>query len=310
MNVEMDKILAFHNPPRHRDHDTVLARIELELYFRYDSFMPELPEVESVIRGLRDELIGRQLLGLECHWEKTLQGFTPVTFGKMIRGNTVTQLTRRGKYIIIHTDCSVIVIHLRMTGRLYLAQSEEKLEADRWLRVNFLLDDDWQLRFSDLRKFGRISLADGLASHFSHLGPEPLSEAFDINGFKMSCQARKKSIKTLLLDQGIVAGIGNIYADESCFLAGIHPTRPANSLTDSEVSRLHRCIRDVLRYAIQYEGSSFQWYRKPDGNEGNLQEHFYVFNRANGRCRSCEETIVKIRHHGRGTHFCPNCQPK
>jgi len=284
-------------------------RIELGLTFRYDSFMPELPEVESVIRGLRDDLIGRQLLGLECHWERTLQNCSPATFDERIQGRVVSKLSRRGKYIVIHTDQSALVIHLRMTGRLYLARAGEKLAADRWLRVSFLLDDGWQLRFSDLRKFGRIALVDDLPSHFAHLGPEPLSEDFDLKGWKRICKARKKSIKTLLLDQRIVAGIGNIYADEACFLAGINPARPANSLTDAEVSRLHRSIRDVLQYAIQYEGSSFQWYRKPDGSGGNLQEHFYVFNRANECCRSCTKAIVKIRHHGRGTHFCPHCQP-
>lgn len=271
--------------------------------------MPELPEVESVIRGLESELVGRRFLEVSCNWEQTISGISVSAFSESLQGCEVRSLSRRAKYIIIHTDEAAIVIHLRMTGRLYICEADAYQEADRWLRVTFVLDDGRQLRFSDLRKFGRICWVRDLNSFFSHLGPEPLSDAFNLTYLQIECERRKKSIKTLLLDQEIVAGIGNIYADESCFLAGIHPARLANTLTTGEVSRLHRYVRDVLRYAIRYEGSSFQWYRKPDGSGGNLQEHFYVFNRAGASCRNCATPIVKIRHRGRGTHFCPDCQP-
>lgn len=270
--------------------------------------MPELPEVESVIKGLKGELVGSQLISFECLWEKTIDGWGVSDFKKLIQGNVVSDISRRGKYIIIHTDHSAIVIHLRMTGRLYIGKADEIFEADRWMRIAFNLNNGKQLRFSDLRKFGRIALVDDLSSFFSHLGPEPLSEDFDVNTFHSECSSRRKSIKTLLLDQGIIAGVGNIYADESCFLAGIHPARNANTLTNLEVVRLYRCIREVLHYAIKFEGSSFQWYRKPDGSDGKLQNHFYVFNREGEPCRSCAVPIVKIRHRGRGTHFCPFCQ--
>ena len=271
--------------------------------------MPELPEVESVIRGLRGELIGRCLLNLDCFWERTISGETASAFAAAIRGHEIRSLTRRAKYIVIHTDTSAIVIHLRMTGRLYISEPDAQQEADRWLRVSFSLDDGRQLRFSDLRKFGRINWVENLTAFFAHLGPEPLSDAFDLAYLQAECARRHKSLKALLLDQEIVAGIGNIYADESCFLAGVHPTRRANTLSTGESARLHRYIRDVLRYAIRYEGASFQWYRKPDGSGGNVQKHFYVFNRAGEPCRNCATPIVKIRHGGRGTHFCPRCQP-
>ena len=271
--------------------------------------MPELPEVESVIRGLKDGLVGSQLIGLECFWEKTIAGLAVSEFRGSIRGNVVKRLSRRGKYIIIHTDHSTIVIHLRMTGRLYLCQEEDQFDADQWLRITFLLKNGKQLRFSDLRKFGRITLVDDLPAFFSHLGPEPLSSAFTFAAFQSACASRRKSVKTLLLDQGIIAGVGNIYADESCFLAGVHPARISNTLTSSEMFRLYRSIREVLHYAIKFEGSSFQWYRKPDGSSGKLQDHFYVFNRECEPCRSCTQPIVKMRHRGRGTHFCPFCQP-
>lgn len=274
--------------------------------------MPELPEVESVIKGLKEELVGSQLIGFECLWEKTIDGWAVSDFEKLVQGTVVSDISRRGKYIIIHTVHSVhtaIVIHLRMTGRLYIGTVDEEYEADRWLRIAFNLNNGRQLRFSDLRKFGRIALVDDLSSYFSHLGPEPLSEEFDVNTFHSVCGSRRKSIKTLLLDQGIIAGVGNIYADESCFLAGINPSRISNTLTASEICRLYRSIREVLQYAIKFEGSSFQWYRKPDGSDGKLQNHFYVFNREGELCRSCTIPIVKIRHRGRGTHYCPFCQP-
>ncbi len=271
--------------------------------------MPELPEVESVIRGLRGELIGRRLLNLDCFWERTLSDETASGFAAAIRGREIRSLARRAKYIVIHTDTAAIVIHLRMTGRLYISEPGAQQEADRWLRVSFSLDNGRQLRFSDLRKFGRIYWVEDMTAFFAHLGPEPLSDAFDLAYLRTECARRHKSLKALLLDQEIVAGIGNIYADESCFLAGVHPTRRANTLTAGESARLYRYIRDVLRYAIRYEGASFQWYRKPDGSSGNVQTHFYVFNRAGEPCRNCVTPIVKIRHGGRGTHFCPSCQP-
>ena len=285
------------------------AGIEGRTQFGYHALMPELPEVESVIRGLEQDLIGRRICQTECFWERTISGIPVACFAEAIAGCEIHSLSRRAKYIILQTDAAAIVIHLRMTGRLYVSEPAEQHEADRWLRVSFMLEDGRQLRFSDLRKFGRIYWVEDLTRFFAHLGPEPLSDDFGLTYFQNECSRRNKSLKGLLLDQKIIAGIGNIYADESCFLAGVHPARRANSLTRSEVSRIHRYIRDVLLYAIRYEGASFQWYRKPDGSSGNMQTHFYVFNRAGEHCRSCTSSIVKIRHLGRGTYFCPHCQP-
>ena len=277
---------------------------------RYHGVMPELPEVESVIRGLRDDLSGRRFCGLACSWERTLSGWSAADLNQALQGRSIQALTRRGKYIIIHTDSAALVIHLRMTGRLYICQQDERQVADRWLRVAFHLDDGRELRFSDLRKFGRVDWVDDLSTYFAHLGPEPLSPAFSEDYWNEHCARRKKSIKALLLDQEIIAGIGNIYADEACFLAGVHPARRADQLDGGERFRLRRAIIDVLGYAIQYEGASFQWYRKPDGSGGSLQTHFYVFNRGGQPCRSCATLIKKIKHGGRGTHFCPFCQPE
>ena len=287
----------------------MLVSIEDGFNIRYSAQMPELPEVESVIRGLQDELVGRSIVEVCCLWKPTLANTNALELAESMNGHKIQALSRRAKYILLHITHGALAIHLRMTGRLYISDPQTFHEADRWLRVYFTLDDGRQLRFSDLRKFGRIYWVRDLPSFLGHLGPEPLSGSFSPNYWQEELSRRNKSLKAVLLDQGIVAGLGNIYADESCFLAGLHPARRANEMTASESHRLHRSIRDILRYAIRYEGASFQWYRKPDGNSGNLQKHFYVFNREGEFCRSCVTQIEKIRLVGRGTHFCPHCQP-
>ena len=272
--------------------------------------MPELPEVETVARGLREPLIGRRIERMWTDWEKTIHSPPLDEFKARIAGQRIRAINRRGKYVLIELEYDTLVVHLKMSGRLYVAAADAEREADRWVHVRFDLDGGWQLRFSDVRKFGKVYLTDNVGELLSHLGPEPLSDDFKLTRFREGLHARKRSIKAHLMDQEMVAGIGNIYADEALFRARIHPARPAERLNAEEAARLHRTIRAALRAGIEHEGASINWYRKADGGKGESQNHFFVYGRANMPCRTCGDVINKIRLAQRGTHFCPSCQPE
>lgn len=270
--------------------------------------MPELPEVETVVRGLRQPLIGRTVLGMWCDCDRTLQFADPVQFAARITGQTFRAVERRAKYILCQLDHDVLVIHLRMTGRLYVVPDDTSSEADRWLHFSLQLDNGTQLRFSDARKFGVVSLASTFDAIAPQLGPEPLDDAFTPEVLRERLVRHGKSIKALLLDQAFVAGVGNIYADEALHRAQINPLRPANSLNQTEIVALHDAIRAALTAGILQEGASVSWYRKADGTTGEAQNHLYVYGREGEPCERCGSTIVKIRVAQRGTHYCPACQ--
>ncbi len=272
--------------------------------------MPELPEVETVVRGLREPLIGRRIEASWTDWEKTIHSPPLDEFKARIAGQRVRAINRRGKYILIELEYHTLVVHLKMSGRLYVAAADAEHEADRWVHARFDLDGGWQLRFSDVRKFGKVYLTENVAELLNHLGPEPLSDDFSLDMFREGLRGRKRSIKAHLLDQAMVAGIGNIYADEALFRARIHPARPADQLSAESAALLHGTIRDALGAGIKHEGASINWYRKPDGGKGESQNHFYVYGRADMPCRDCGDVINKIRLAQRGTHFCPSCQPE
>lgn len=272
--------------------------------------MPELPEVETVVRGLREPLIGHTIESMWYDWENTIHSPDTDEFSARIIGQKVQAVNRRAKYILIELDTDVLMVHLKMTGRLYVADTEEVHTADKWVHVRFDLDGDKQLRFSDSRKFGKVYLTDDTQKLLGHIGPEPLDDEFTLEVFRSRLVGRSKIIKSLLLDQTFVAGIGNIYADEALFRAGIHPTVKADQLNVQDTEFLHQTIRDTLFAGIEHEGASINWYRKPDGTEGNSQKHFYVYGRDGQPCQNCGEIINKIRVAQRGTHYCPNCQPE
>ncbi len=271
--------------------------------------MPELPEVETVVRGLRGPLIGRRIATMWHDWARTIHSPGADEFAARIAGQTVSAVGRRGKYILIKLEHDTLVVHLKMSGRLYVADAETVNEADRWVHVRFDLDKGQQLRFSDVRKFGRVYLTNDLASLLGHLGPEPLSDEFTAAVLRAGLVGRKRAIKAQLLDQEFVAGVGNIYADEALFLAGIHPATAAGTLSDEAAARLQQTIRAALLAGIKHEGASINWYRKPDGQKGGSQNHFFVYGRTSLPCRQCGAAINKIRVAQRGTHFCPECQP-
>jgi formamidopyrimidine-DNA glycosylase len=273
--------------------------------------MPELPEVETVVRGLREPLIGRTFVSVWYERAKVIQIPSPDEFVGRIVGQKVQAIERRAKYIVCQLDHDYLLLHLRMTGRLYVVDTAYSDENDRWLRLRMGLDNGEELRFSDSRRFGRVYLTtDPQKEVFSNIGPEPLADAFTAAEFAARLRLRGKAIKPLLLDQAFLAGVGNIYADESLFRAKIHPLRAANSLTAFETGELHRAIRSVLSESIEHEGASVNWYRKPDGTQGTTQHYLYVYDRDGEPCRVCGSPIERMVVGQRGTHFCPNCQPK
>ncbi len=272
--------------------------------------MPELPEVETVVRGLRAPLLGRTITGAWLDWPNSLVHPAPDEFCAQIVGQTVQRLDRRGKYILIALSGATLIIHLKMTGRLYVVPDDAANEADRWVHFRFQLDNAHQLRFSDARKFGKVILTPDPEWVIGKLGPEPLEDAFTLETFQERLAGRSGVLKSLLLNQAFVAGIGNIYADEALFRAGLHPLRTAASLTAQEQAGLYTCIRDALSTGIDYEGASISWYRKPDGTPGESQDHFLAYGRTGQPCARCGTPIERIVVGQRATHFCPTCQQR
>ena len=270
--------------------------------------MPELPEVEMVVRGLRDDVVGRMFVGMEAQWAPQFVSATPEAFAQRLVGQRVEALWRRGKYVVFELTDDFLIIHLKMTGRLYVAARGEVNDADRFLRVAFQLDDGRELRFSDIRKFGRLYLVADVEEIVGKLGPEPLAGDFTLEAFRARLANRTGNIKSLLLNQSFIAGVGNIYADEALWLARIAPQRKANTLTAEEVERLYRAVREALRQGIAHEGSSINWYRKPDGTAGEYQNFFKVYGRGEEPCPRCGSPIRKVWIGQRGTHYCPQCQ--
>lgn len=269
--------------------------------------MPELPEVETVVCGLREPLIGRTVQSVwSDHPILVKPSFEEAA--ARLHGQTFRAVTRRAKYIVCHLDHDFMLVHLKMTGRLYVIADAASNEADRWVHFRVQLDNGQQLRFSDMRKFGRIFLTDNIDTVTGKLGPEPLENTFTSAVFEQRLKGRQMMIKALLLDQRFVAGVGNIYADEALFRAGIQPTRRSDSLTSEEILRLYDAVRAALYDGINHEGASINWYRKPDGTRGESQEHFFVYGRQGAACLRCTHIIEKTRVMQRGTHFCPNCQ--
>lgn len=267
--------------------------------------MPELPEVETVVRGLRPDLVGRSIVTARVDQVKVLGDHTLAQFNARITGKTVQGIHRRGKYICISLEDSLfLVVHLRMTGRMYF--SDSAVGDDRWVRVSLKLGNGQHLIFSDARRFGRVTLHDSLDFLETKLGPEPLD--IEAAHFRKILRGSKRAVKAFLLDQAKIAGVGNIYADESLFMAGIRPTRPVDKLKPAEREKLGECVQIALSKGIDHEGASINWYRKPDGTEGESQDNFLVYGRGGEPCYTCGTAITKIVVGQRGTHYCHNCQ--
>lgn len=265
--------------------------------------MPELPEVETMVRGLRGPLIGRVFTGIHIEWERMVQ--TPLEeLRERLPGQCVEGINRRGKYLVFGlSGGDSLIIHLKMTGDLQVLRATNPLHQHD--RVVFHLDNGYQLRFRDMRKFGRVYLTDDLSGVLGRLGPEPLDDAFTEDSFLALFDRRSARIKSLLLNQEFIAGLGNIYADEALFWTGIRPQRRANMLLEEEKRRLYRAIRRVLDIAIEQKGSSLadEAYRG-----GRYQQQFRVYAREDQSCFACGSSVQRVRLGQRSAHFCPDCQ--
>ena len=268
--------------------------------------MPELPEVETIRRDLSRDLKGKRIKDVEILNAKVIKEPRPQEFKKRLKGAVFKDFLRRAKVLAVKLSSGdYLVVHLRMTGQLvYSAKKEEKA------RVIFVLANGKYLNFNDQRLFAELRLVDDWQKleFVQGLGPEPLEKTFTAKKLKTMLAGKKTKIKPLLLDQTFIAGIGNLYAQEALFVAGIMPTRAANKLSGNEVSKLYSAIQKVLRKAIELKGSSVDNYLNGRGEQGKYHLRLKVYDRQGEPCLRCKTTIKKISLGGRGTCFCPKCQ--
>lgn len=276
--------------------------------------MPELPEVETIRSGLEASTTNRRIEECDVLLARTIAfPDSPFIFCQGVKHQTIRAWHRRGKYLYCELSKGYLVIHLRMTGQLKWNCQDQPISSHT--RVRFWCDQQVELRFDDQRTFGQMwyvppdrSLAS-VVTAFQTLGVEPLSADFTVDYLTAQLAHRKRPIKTALLDQTIVAGIGNIYADESLFLAGIHPLRSCHSLTIKEMTKLHKGIIQVLQDGLAYGGTTFSSYLNSNGTKGNYLDRALVFRRTGAECRVCGNKIDRLKIGGRSSHFCPVCQP-
>ncbi len=264
--------------------------------------MPELPEVETVARDLRPLITGATIVDAATRWPRTLRAMSPEAFADGIAGRRIETVGRRGKQLAIALSGeALLTIHLKMTGQLFVVPQGGP--EDPYVRLVLALDDGREIRFRDIRKFGKVGLYLGAEDPFATIGPEPLSDAFTVRAFRTRLRARKGRLKPLLLDQTFVAGVGNIYADEALWAARLHPLRTARTLRPPDERRLWQELRRILAEAVIRRGSSIDDYTAPDG-DGEMQDHLAVYQRTGEPCLRCGRPIRRIVVGGRATHFC------
>jgi formamidopyrimidine-DNA glycosylase len=267
--------------------------------------MPELPEVETVVRTLSPKVTGRKIRRA-VHVRQDMVTPDDFDLARAVRGRTVEKVTRRGKRIVFHLDDgNLFFIHLGMTGRLSVDSS--RAEREKHTHLIFDVGDGKELRFRDPRRFGEIRWL-GCDMGDDKMGPEPLT--MRLSQLSARLAKTKRAIKNALMDQSVVAGLGNIYVDESLFAAGIHPLASAHELKPAQVKELWQSIKRVLRRAIRHRGSTLRDYVDAEGGKGAFQRLHSVYDRKGKPCRKCEHTIERIVLGGRSTHFCRKCQPR
>lgn len=271
--------------------------------------MPELPEVETVVRDLRPHLVGRTITGATIRWQRTIATPSARVFARQIRGCKITAITRRAKYLIFHLragqQTKFFLAHLRMTGGFRI--DPHTAPRDKHMHVCLWLDNSAELRFRDPRKFGRMWLVDDPTQVVGKLGPEPLE--ISTRTFHALFEKRRGNLKPVLLDQTFLAGLGNIYVDESLWYARLHPLRRVESLTREERARLYRAIQSVLTRAIAVGGTSIDvMYTRVNGKSGEFVKSLRAFDQEDRPCRRCGTPIIKMVVAQRGTHLCPRCQ--
>jgi len=271
--------------------------------------MPELPEVETIARLLREggqeqpALVGRYILGVKVLWARTLAEPSAEEFEHRVLKQEIEDIRRRGKFLIFRLSRDWLLLHLRMSGDLLVRPSGTPPAPHD--RLVLELEGNIQLAFNDARKFGRVWLVSEVDTVVEQLGPEPLDEAFTAQDLYDRLHVTRRQLKPLLLDQTFMAGLGNIYVDEALNLAKLHPLVPANTLSQAQAGRLLESIRSVLQDGIRRNGASIDWVYRG----GDFQNYFRVYQRTGQPCPDCGTPVERIVVGQRGTHFCPNCQP-
>ena len=270
--------------------------------------MPELPEVQTIVTELNRQVLRRRVLSCRIFRSAVIRGDAD-GFTRRVTGRKIAEIKRRGKYILIVLDCNVTVVtHLRMTGKFVIAGCLRR--RHRHDRLAFLLHDGRKLVFNDPRVFGRLEICNDIAKHsgLAKLGWEPWDEEISASELRERLKGSAKPVKSLLLDQSFIAGIGNIYASEILYDAGIHPARKSNSLDGSELIRLIRSLRKILKKAIAENGTSISDYRRVDNKTGNFQRFLKVYGREGESCVRCSKPIRKLRQNQRSSFLCSSCQ--
>lgn len=269
--------------------------------------MPELPEVETIKNEISGKVIGKHIKEVVLLWDGIVKKPSPAEFVSKLTGRKIRDLNRRGKYLLFGLNfADTLIMHLKMSGSLLLNSDST---VPLYTRAFLKLEDGTNIYFRDPRKFGRMWLVEDIDEVVGSLGPDAMSRNLTAKRLGELLANRKAPIKALLCDQTLLAGIGNLYADEALFEAKIHPLRSGSSLTPNEVDRLYKAIREVLLSGIKNKGASIVNYYLPDGTKGTAHSEFRIAHRKGQTCYVCGTPVERIVVRGRGTYFCPKCQP-
>lgn len=274
--------------------------------------MPELPEVETVKTTLKSQIVGRKIKEVRIYHEKMIKDIPIANFKTQLLNQRFNDVGRRGKYLIFQLDDYSMLSHLRMEGKFFY--DEQDTARSKHTHVEFLLDNGACLKYEDVRKFGTFHLYEKSVDlestrSFSVLGPEPWDERFNIDTVATYFHWKKTPIKSMLLSQKVVAGLGNIYVDEVLFSSGIHPERPSGELTQDEIAKIIYNTKEILAKAIEFKGTTIRTFSSTHGESGKFQNFLQVHTKKDEPCPECCANILKIKVGGRGTYFCPVCQP-
>lgn len=273
--------------------------------------MPELPEVETVKESLKQRLLGKTIKSVSIYYDNIIEYPSVSKFKNNIKNQQIKEINRYGKWLIFVLDNYYLLSHLRMEGKYFFKNPKEKLEKHE--HVVFNLDDGTELRYMDVRKFGKMHLIEKeeitKKGPFLSMGLEPWDKQLTKDYLKIKFQKKRLPIKSALLDQSIIVGIGNIYADEILFLSKINPQKPANTLKEEDLTNIIKYTKQILEKAIKKGGTTIRSYTSVDGVHGLFQQELYVHCKMGEKCPICATTILKIKVGGRGTYYCPTCQP-
>ena len=274
--------------------------------------MPELPEVETVKEALKHKVLNKKIKNVNIYYPKIIEYPTSDEFVKKLMGETILDIKRRGKWLMFELNNYYLLSHLRMEGKYnYKSVSDKKNKHEH---IEFVFTDNTSLRYQDTRKFGRMFLYEKENVFNKHplneLGLEPWDKNLNANYLKEKYKSKNKEIKSILLDQSIIVGIGNIYADEILFLSKINPYKKANDLNELELKNIIKNTKKVLEEAIKDGGTTIKSYTSEEGVHGRFQQNLNVHQRKGEKCKKCESEIVKVVIGGRGTYYCPECQKK